>query len=296
MALIGALVGLLYGAFSGSMLVAIVFPGAAVPGFLTPFLSLAGPVAGLLSALPVWLAAIVWYLLNILVFWLLSIPAQSSTGLTSTTSTPPAANPIPPTGTQNFFRGFGHGTATIVNFAILSPFLAIPPVLILAILSFLPILSLVTAIRRNAFFQGVISWMSWLLPVHWLGNLIGFLIFLIFRAITLFTGTAAGIRLDLTSGIIESRAPAPVTAFNVAVFTYVGPAFAPGPFLGANVSSHEVGHAINSAAMTPFYTWGTVIEEFRLFGAPHRFSIGQQTAESRGAPRPGALYSAMWSP
>jgi len=296
MTFIGLFIGLLYGLFSGVLLISMAAPAAIVPAFLVPLLSVIAPIAGLFSALPAWLSFVIWYFFNILVFWLLSIPTQSSTGLTSTASTPPGVNPLPPTGMQNFFRGFGFGTAGTINIAIFSPYLALLPILILSIASALPIFSVFTAIRQNTFYQGLMSWMNWLLPLHWFGNLIGFVIFLVFRTVGLFSGTGAGIRLDLTSGVIESRAPAPVTAFNVAVFTYIGPASTPGPFLSGNVSSHEVGHAINSAAMTPFYTWGTVIEEFRIFGVAHRFSIGQQTAESRGLPRAGALYAAMWSP
>ncbi len=294
MTVIGALIGVMFGAFSGLLLTSLLILGQPIPGFLAPFQSLANALVGLLPGFPVPLAFLTWYVFNTFVFWILSIFAQASTGLTSNASPAPTANPIPPTGTQNFFRGFGHGSAGTMNLAIFSPFLALLPLLILGIASTLPLLAVVPAIRRNVFFQGVISWMSWLMPIHWFGNSVGMLIYLVFRGVGIFTGTPGRVRLDLTSGIIESSAPAPVTAFNVAVFTYLGPANPPGPFLGANVSSHEVGHAINSAAMTPFYTWGTVIEEFRLFGGPVQFSIGQQTAESRGAPRPGALFSAMW--
>lgn len=295
MIILGAFIGLVIGAFSGLLLVTLLFSGISVPGYFAPIMFVVDPVASLFPSLPGPATFLLWYFLNILIFWLASIAPQASTGLTTPASPLPAAASIAPTPAQNFFRGFGFGTAAIINFAIFSPFLALPPITILAFASMIPILALIPAVRLNTFFQGVISWMSWMQPIHWFGNLVGAVIFLLFRIVGLFTGTAGGIRLDLTSGIIESRAPAPVTAFNIAVFTYVGPTFTPGGFLGANVSSHEVGHAINSAAMTPFYTWGTVIEEFRRFGAPNVRSIGQQTAESRGAPRPGVNYSPLWS-
>lgn len=295
MTFIGSLVGVIYGAFSGLLLTTLLFSGAVVPGYLGPIMVLVSPVANLLPGMPWLVTFLAWYFLNILIFWLLSIPPQISTGFTSPTSALPPLNSIPPTALQLLFRGFGFGTAASINFAIFSPFLAILPIAILAFASIIPILAVIPIVRRSWHFQGIISWMSWVQPVHWFGNLAGALAFLVFRIALLASGTASSIRMDITSGVIESRAPAPVTAFNIAVFTYIGPTLTPGGFLQRNVSSHEVGHAINSAAMTPFYTWGTVIEEFRRFGAPDVRSIGQQTAESRGLPRTGIHYSPIWS-
>lgn len=295
MTFLGAIFGVVYGVFSGLLLVSLLFAGMAVPSYFAPVLGIFGPIISIFGSFPAFTVFLLWYFLNILIFWILSIPPQISTGLVTATTPMPVPLRIPPTSLQLLFRGFGFGTAASINFAIFSPFLALLPITILAFASIIPILAVIPAIRRNVYFQGIISWMSWVQPIHWLGNLVGAVLLVVFRIGVAINGSVSGTRLDLTSGIIESRAPDPVTAFNTGVFTHVGPTHFPGPFLQGNVSSHEVGHAINSAAMTPFYTWGTVIEEFRRFGAPSDRSIGQQTAESRGLPRPEEHFSPIWS-
>ena len=291
MTALGVLFGLIFGTISGLGLIVLIFPGMISAIVLILHAQVA---AALISVLPSGLgfvpALLLWYGFNILVFWVLCIPVQAQFVSYS------GANPAPATGLQNLYRGFGYGTAGSINIALLSPFFGVPGVVFLATISMAPLLAVSPPVRRSPIFQGIVTWMAWVQPVHWAYNALGFILFLIFRAATL-GGGGVPIRLDLTSGVIESAAPNPVTAFNVAMFTYIGPADTGnvGGFLGPNLSSHEVGHAVNSAAMTPFYTIGTVMEEFRVFGAPHPNSIGQMAAESRGAARPGALYSAIWS-
>jgi hypothetical protein len=296
MAWLGALFGIVYGLLSGLVLASLLFATVVVPALLQPILTVAQLVASLLPSLPAGLLFLLWYGANILIFWLLTIPAQASLVF------PATGNLVAETGWQLFLRGFGFGTAATVNLAILVPLFPVSVVFpVLAVVSLAPLLGLVTPIRHSFAYQGVIGWMTWVLPVYWLGNAIGAAMFVFWAApVGIFTFGLGAIRFDVTSGTVETRVPMGTsTAFNVGTFTFLNgsnPTIVPGNFLGANVSSHEVGHNMNSGAMTPFWSSGTVIEEFRVFGAASVRALGQITAESRGLPRAARFYAPIWSP
>ena len=298
MILLGTAVGLLYGVLSGFILLVGLFGLPIVPPviltILGPLTGSLSSVGGLLAALPGWLAFVLWYLLNVIIFWLACIPGQAAMVAPTPPTMTVATNPA-----QMAFRGLGIGSAVALNTTLLLPFISNPVIGILIFLSALPLLALIPALRLSLPFQGIAGWACWFLPIYWFANAIGAILFFASLPFSLAMLGRGSARLDLTSGAIEIRVPVPFTAFNLGTFTFlsgVNPTIVRGPFLGPNVSSHEVGHHINTAVMTPFYTFGTVIEEFRLFGGPVIASIGQQTAESRGAPRPGIIYSPIWSP
>lgn len=297
MAWLGAAIGLVYGLISGFVLVDLLFATPVVPGILMALFGIAQAIGALLAALPGPVAIALWYVFNILIFWLLAIPAQSSLVF-------PAAGSgrVAETGPQLFLRGFGIGTAATVNFAILVVHFAITPVFaILGILSLSPLLCLIGPIRFNVAYQGVLGWMTWVLPVYWPGNAFAALMFVFWAApVGIFNYGLGAIRFDVTSGTVETRVPmGAATAFNIGTFTFLNgsnPAIVPGNFLGANVSSHEVGHNMNTGALTPFWSAGTAIEELRVFGAASVRALGQITAESRGLPRATRFYAPIWSP
>lgn len=297
MAWLGAAIGLVYGLISGFVLVNLLSLSTVVPSIFLLIFGVAQGVASLLPVMPSPLVVVLWYAVNVLIFWLLTIPAQGSLVF------PPAGSGrVAETGWQLFLRGFGIGTAATVNLAILVvQFPVNPAIPILGILSLAPLLCLFAPVRYSFAYQGVLGWMTWVLPVYWPLNAYGALIFVFWAApVGIFNYGLGAIRFDVTSGTVETRVPMGAsTAFNTGTFTFLNgsnPAIVPGNFLGANVSSHEVGHNMNTGAMTPFWNIATWIEEFRVFGGGNVRALGQIAAESRGLPRATRFYAPIWSP
>jgi len=224
MVAVGLLIGLAFGLLSGGLFQILVLQNL-VFGALAFLLPIVQPLAALfpVPATPIWLSVVIgfvlWLAFNVLVFWILAVFAQRSLVFPG-----PGLDLVNNTAMQSFYRGFGAGTATLVNFVIYFP-LPNPVFTILAFVSLVPFLLPIPAIRHTRFYQGIIGWMSWVMPVSWIDNARGLFFFLFWAmpaGIAAF-GTGA-IRFDPTSGSIETRYPMPNPtrrAFNIGVFTFL---------------------------------------------------------------------------
>ncbi|WP_262691294.1 hypothetical protein [Kordiimonas aestuarii] len=299
---VGLVIGLAFGLISGALFHILVMQNVAlgVFSFLLPVVQPLLAIFVFPANAPLWvltLLGILYYLLfNVLIFWIFTVLGQRSLVF------PALPGRVAETSEQLFLHGFGFGTAATVNMVIWAAFPLPGPVsFTLAIIAVTPALAVIRPIRHNLFYQGILGWMAWVMPVSWLLNAFGFLLALVLGPMGLANYGRGAIRFDATAGVLEIRTPlgGGTTAFSNGNFTVLNgnnPAIAPGDFLGASVSSHEAGHSMDHSAMTGFFTLATVIEEIRVFGGADARAIGQITAESRGAPRATRFYTPIWSP
>ena len=301
MIVIGLVVGLAFGLISGALFHILVLQNVTlgVFSFLLPAVQPMLAIFVFPANAPLWvlvLLGILYYLLfNVLIFWIFTLLGQRSLVY------PAVSGRIAETSAQLFLHGLGFGTAATANMVIWAAFPLPGPVsLTLAIIAFAPALAVITPVRHNLFYQGLLGWSAWVMPVSWFLNALGFVIALVLAPIAIANYGRGALRFDATAGILETRVPlgGGTTAFSNGNFTVLNgnnPAIMPGDFLGANVSSHEAGHSMDNAAMTSFLVIAAVIEEMRVFGGADQRAIGQASAESRGRPRATRFYLPVWS-
>ncbi len=209
--------------------------------------------------------------------------------------TPPVTTPVAtPAGVsvrvgaaagELFARGLLIGASAILNAmgAILWPG---SPGVFLSVWCFIVIsLAILPFVSISPFYHGFLGWSAWLFPVSWIATSIGLLLFIVNFA---FAFAAAGIgafRVDFSTGVIETTGGLTgITGFSggfsLGNFNYLTPGSAQLSFLLRNLSSHETGHSLNTAAMGGIVLWINAIDENIPPLRKMNMAYGELTAES----------------
>ena len=172
-------------------------------------------------------------------------------------------------------------------------------------------------LSQNRFFQGFLGWTGWITPLSLVVTGLGFLLFVVNLPFTIISAIASGagvspVRLDFTSGVVESAGWGPAswfnggTAYSVGHFTFIGPATttfgaSPAPLQGAflppltmngTVSGHEVGHSLDWVAFGPLRWILAIVDQILMGNATTAYT--ELTADSR-TPRNGRFQVDVWS-
>ena len=293
--------GWLLGIVIGLVLSAPVFASLAIalPTIILP--ALFGPVLGILGALAGVLPLAVALLLVLPAYLLAYIVATRSVAPALPPVTFPLAAPLPPTGTvpvpfppfagELFARGLMIGMTAAINAA---PFLLLPvwgPVSATWIF-FIISLSIVTPVARNRVYHGFLGWSAWIFLLSYLATAVGLLLFTIAAPIAIAAGGIGAIRIDWSTGTIEtSGGLTPFTAFpggfSLGNFIYIATVAVRDNPLAPGLSSHETGHTLNTAALGGAVLWINAIDENIAPFAKHNLAYGELTAESHTMALPG---------
>lgn len=170
--------------------------------------------------------------------------------------------------------------------------------LVVGVICFLAVFPFVS---RNAVYQFVLAWLSWLMPMSWVASLFGALLFLLNLPFAIAAAVAAGapspLRFDLLTATFETTGGTLIGltgfsgGFNLGNFTFVTPGPPPGlrsPFNGfvpgvgvvGGLSSHETGHTLNVAALSGVVTWINAIDENVSPFSRNSLAYGELAAES----------------
>ena len=185
-----------------------------------------------------------------------------------------------------FARGLLIGATAILNAmgAILLP--GSPGVFLSAWCFIVISLAIIPPIAINPFYHGFLGWSAWLFPVSWVATAIGLLLFIVNFP---FAFAAAGItafRIDFSTGVIETNGgitagPAGFSGgFSLGNFNFITTGLPQDNFLLRNLSSHETGHSLNTAAMGGIVLWINAIDENVAPFRKLNMAYGELTAES----------------
>lgn len=135
-------------------------------------------------------------------------------------------------------------------------------------------LAILPPIAISPLYHGFLGWSAWLFPVSYVATAIGLLLFIVNAP---FAFAAAGIgafRIDFSTGVIETTGgitgitgfgsglpPGSAAGFSLGNFNFLTPGSAQRSFLLRNVSSHETGHSLNTAAMGGVVLWINALDE-----------------------------------
>lgn len=233
-----------------------------------------------------------------------------------------AANPLPANATELNTRAFSIGLTAALN-AVGTPVVAgllVPGVGLVAAPWLGPWAFLVTslaavpAVSRNRFFQGVLGWTGWIMPMSLVVSLIGFVWFLINLPFALASGLVGGgwpLRIDWSTGAIETVGGVtglisliPALAGTVGHFVFVLAPFGtnpatlqqafvvPAPPAVLNVAAHETGHTLDYVAFGGFRALFALIDQVILGNFFTAYT--ELTADSH-VPNRGRRQVRMWS-
>ena len=300
MLFLGWLIGLLFGAVLGGAVLVVL--SLRIPVSF-------GPLYGLIGALPLVATVVLIVLVYLAAYALATVSLApllpAVTFPLTTPCLPPGCASVriaPPPG-ERFGRGLLIGMTAGLN----SVFLLLLPVggLVLSVWALVIVsLSTITPLARNRTYQGFLGWTGWLLPVSYLATAVGLLLFVVNAPLALAQGGLAAFRIDWTSGVIETAGGLvglPIFAgrflgFSLGNFNFL---FAPGlqdSFFCCGLSSHEVGHTLNTAALGGVVLWINAIDENILPGRMN-FAYGELAAESHAQglpPNPGARHKGFF--
>ncbi|HKZ16531.1 MAG TPA: hypothetical protein VJ161_03560 [Geobacteraceae bacterium] len=197
-------------------------------------------------------------------------------------------------------RGIFFGLNSAFNFGIWA--MLAPETGILAILfGAVPFLAVIPDLARNRIYHAVLGWVAWLLPASYPATIVGLLLFLLNAPFAILAVGVSAIRLDVTTGVIETTGGIINIAgysggFSLGNFTFLanmGGLAGQGSFTGPSVSSHEIGHSLNTAAFGGIMLWINAVDEnvppFRRL----QKSYGEVTADSHSG-LPGHMYVSLW--
>jgi len=307
MIFLGGLVGLFLGGVAATAVglsfgVMTPLTGPLTP-LLAPLVGLPGPVVIALVSLAVIILYVFTYALATVAL-LPSIATATGPGAPATTAPPPRPPALPANPLEGFMRGILIGMTAVLNFFVLAllgvsvPFVPGPLGVLVGLVVFLAVFPPVSA---SAFYQGVLGWLSWLMPMSHLATAVGLLLFLLNLPFAIAAALAAGapspVRFDVLTATLETTGGALIGltgfagGFNLGNFTFVTPGPPPGsrtPFNGAGpggaiiggLSSHETGHTLNVAVFSGVVTWINAIDENVLPLRRNSLAYGELAAES----------------
>lgn len=207
--------------------------------------------------------------------------------------TPPLAGPVgtpvsvlvAPTPGELFARGLMLGATAILNaMAVLllpgaGPYLSIWCFTVIS-------LAVLPPVALSPFYHGFLGWSGWLFPMSWFATAVGLLLFLINAPFAFAALGIGAFRLDFSTGVIETnggitRGPAMFSGgFSLGNFNFVTGNLPQVSFLLRNLSSHETGHSLNTAALGGVVLWINAIDENIPPLAKRNFAYGELSAES----------------
>jgi hypothetical protein len=294
-------------------------PLAALLLLLAPIVALLGPIgvalatllAGfsvILVILLILIAIFVAYFVAFLIGYLIATAGVAGSFPPATAfplppgvfSVPPpggAPTPTTPTPAEFFGRGWMIGLNAGCNFTLLMLLSAFDPIWppVLAVWAFTLIsLSAVIFLARNRVFQGFLGWSAWLFPLAYLGTVPGLLLFLFNSIASRLAPPLPGVppltvALDFTTGVIESadgfltrltRLSGFTGGFTQGNFTFLLESPPPAAFTASSVSTHEIGHSLNTAAMGGVVLWINAVDENVLPFRRRDLAYGELAAES----------------
>jgi hypothetical protein len=198
-------------------------------------------------------------------------------------------------------RGIFFGLTGAFNFGIWR--MLMPEAIILAVLfGTVPLLAVFQTLARNRVYQSVLGWTAWLLPASYPATFVGLLLFVVNAPFAILAAGFYAIRLDLSTGVIETTGGIINIAgysggFSLGNFTFlanVGGLAGQGSFSGSSISSHEIGHSLNTAVFGGIMLWINAVDEnVPPFRRLHK-AYGEMTADSHSG-LSGHIVVALWS-
>jgi hypothetical protein len=272
---------------------------APVLAALAPFFALLAPIVGPLFG-P--LTGPTWFVVAVFSAGLVTLLAYVLAVIGLLPLLVPPAGRVAISALEDFMRGFIIGFTAALNLTILT-LIASPGLGV--VVTVVGLLAVFPPISRNAVYQAVLGWLSWLMPMSYLATFLGFILFVLNLPFAIMAFGAGAVRLDLTTGTIESTGGVVgVTGFvgggfNLGNFTFLSPGPGVGlaiqtPFGVPGLSAHETGHTLNVAALGGLYHWIGAIEQNVPPFARGPLAHGELTAESH-LPRPGMFFVGIWS-
>lgn len=200
-----------------------------------------------------------------------------------------------------FFRGWLIGLNAAMNgvllYTIASLFAGQPAAAILGLATgILNLLCVFAPVSQNGFFQGIIGWLNWIMPMSWLVVTLGFVFYLVsflLHAVT--AGRVEFLRIQglgmdwatgtffIKGGLIANLNPID-TAFNMGNFSFVD--YKSGQWH----QNHEAGHTLNLAAFGSVFHFIGALDE-NLFR--HANAYAERLAESNSTGTTGSNIP-MW--
>jgi hypothetical protein len=301
MACLGGVIGLVVGLVLMAALAMAL--GMGVADFPAWALALVPVVFGTFVANdPVWALALfvaIIIFLQIILYIVATIALSSE--MKRLTASPRGPTCLPDNPLELLVRGIYFGSTSAFNFGIWG--MLMPDAGILAVLfGTVPLLAVFQTLARNRVYQAILGWTAWLLPASYPATIVGLLLFAVNAPFAIVAAGPRAIRLDVTTGVIETTGGIINIAgysggFSLGNFTFLanmGGLAGQGSFSGPSVSSHEVGHSLNTAAFGCIVLWINAVDEnvppFRRLWKTY----GEMTAESRSG-QPGHMFVALWS-
>ncbi len=280
---VGWMIGIVIGIAQAAL--ALTALTVSLPGIILTILTVfAIPVALLPLFVPILLLAI-FYIIGYL------LASVSIAGTLPTTAFPLAAPfptgvpvPLPPRIGEFFARGFMIGMTAAINASIL----ALVPVIGVVLASWVFIigsLAIFPLVSRNVVYHGFLGWSAWLFPMSYFATAIGLILFVVNIPFAFAAGGPGAFRIDFTTGTIETAGGlSAVTGFaggfSLGNFNFVTGPGLQGVFTASNVSSHEVGHSLNTAVFGGLVLWINAIDENIPPLRKFNLAYGELTAES----------------
>ena len=199
---------------------------------------------------------------------------------------------------RGWLIGLNAALNTVLVYAIVSLFAGKPVAAILGVVAgVINLLCVFAPISQNGFFQGVIGWLNWVMPMSWLIVVLGFLFYLfsfLLHAVT--AGKVEYLKVQelgvdwatgtffIKGGLVANLNPID-TAFNMGNFSFVD--YKSGEWH----KDHEAGHTLNLAAFgCVFHLIGAIDEN--VFRQGNAYS--ERLAESNSSGTSGSNIP-MWS-
>jgi hypothetical protein len=247
------------------------------------------------------LAFVVVIIISLQILLYIIATAALSEQVNSATTNPGAPIRLQDNPLELLMRGLFFGSNSAFNLGIWC--VLAPDAGILAILfGVVPFLAVFQHMARNRIYQSILGWTAWLLPASYPATIVGLLLFLLNAPFAILAVGLRAIRLDVTTGVVETTGGIINIAgysggFSLGNFTFLanmGGLAGQGSFTGPSVSSHEIGHSLNTAVFGGIMLWINAVDEnvppFRRL----RKAYGEMTADSR-AGLPGYMIVAVWS-
>jgi hypothetical protein len=205
-------------------------------------------------------------------------------------------------------RGVLLGLCTAANALLISVFTGMP--LLMTVVLVMGLLTTIPPVAADrTVFQPLLGLLSWVLPMSWLVQPLGVMLFVLNLPFAIAQSGFAAIQFDIrtmafeTSGgallnFIFSLSPTPVGGFCLGNFTFIR--LAPGTaltlppvFTAPGLSVHETGHTLTVAAFGGFFGWVNAIDENIPPPGRGTAAYGEIIPESHFGPS-GAPALPMW--
>jgi RHS repeat-associated protein len=215
-----------------------------------------------------------------------------------------ASNVDPNSGFGQFMRGFMIGFNAGLNFAVGRALLGGGALgaTVGAAIGVINAMAAIDGAARNSFYQGVLGWSSWLMPMSWAATLLGAAFYVFNLILAGVTGNQVGwakidkLGFDWKTGsfVILGGTIRNGTAFSMGHFVLMDPKYVDGSSPDQTndaVLRHEIGHTLENGAFGSAFLFDDLLGE-NVFGKQDQ-DYGEEIAESH-ANRPGRPTIPMW--